>query len=73
MLAQTQDAVERNSRQVAGAVIDRDAIDDISRDEAGFGSILHYPPINTIVREGGAKSGALMRCPSSFSITTKRI
>src|SRR5216683_5793945 len=35
--------------------------------------ILRYPPINTMVREGGTKSGSLMRCPSSFSTTTERM
>ena len=32
-----------------------------------------YPPMKTIVREGGTKPGSLMRWPSSFSLTTERI
>src|SRR6266851_4011257 len=32
-------------------------------------AIVNYPPINTMVREGGMKPGSLMRWPSSFSRT----
>jgi hypothetical protein len=38
-----------------------------------FGVIFHYPPIKTMVREGGTKPGSLMRWPSSFSLTTERM
>ena len=31
------------------------------------------PPMYTIVRVGGAKSGSLIRCPSSLSFTTEQI